>query len=221
MNRLLIAVSAVLLCTGVMAQPKKVSILGDSYSTFRGAIPQNYAVFYPLQGNDVKNVEETWWYQFISDSGFQLEVNNSYSGSTICNTGYNREDYSDRAFISRVNEIGSPDILFIFGGTNDAWAGSPIGEYKYRDITKPDLYFFRPALAYLLDELKSLYPETKIYFLLNTELKDEINESVKTVCAHYNVPVIVLHDIDKQISHPSKEGMKAIAGQISDFIKNE
>lgn len=221
MKRALSAVAAILLCATLSAQTPKVSILGDSYSTFRGAIPQGYAVFYPLQGNDVKNVGETWWHQFITDAGMQLEVNNSYSGSTICNTGYNREDYSDRAFVSRVNEIGSPDILFIFGGTNDAWAGSPIGEYKYRNISKADLYYFRPALAYLLDELKSLYPKTKIYFLLNTELKEEINESVKTVCLHYGVPVIVLHDIDKQISHPSKEGMKAIASQISDFIENE
>ncbi len=221
MKRTLLVLTLVSICACVMAQGRKVSILGDSYSTFKGKIPEGYAVFYPLQGNDVQNVEETWWSQLISECGYQLEMNNSYSGSTICNTGYNRQDYSDRAFVSRMNELGNPDILFIFGGTNDAWANSPVGEYKYRGIEKKDLYSFRPAMAYLLDGLRSLYPDTKVYFLLNTELKEEINESVKTICEHYSVPVIVLHDIDKQISHPSKAGMTSIATQIKEFISKE
>ena len=137
--------AGLLLAAGVWAQGTKVSVLGDSYSTFRGMIPQGYAVFYPHDQVDVKEADQTWWAQLIRENGWKLEINNSYSGSTVCNTGYNRADYSDRAFISRVNYIGNPDILFIFGGTNDAWANSPIGEYKYADWTKQDLFSFRPA----------------------------------------------------------------------------
>ena len=36
---------------------KKVSVLGDSYSTFQGIIPANYSTFYPNNQNDVKEVE--------------------------------------------------------------------------------------------------------------------------------------------------------------------
>ncbi len=199
---------------------KKVSILGDSYSTFRGYIPQHYDVYYPIEGVDVKEVEQTWWSLFIAKNGHQLEKNNSWSGSTICNTGYGRQDYSDRSFFSRVNMLGNPDIIFIFGGTNDSWAGSPIGEYKYENWSKADLYSFRPALAYLLSELKMLYPAAEIYFLLNSELSAEINESSFTVCRKYDIPVIALKDIDKQMGHPSIAGMKAISDQITESISN-
>lgn len=34
-----------------------------------------------------------------------------------------------------------------WGGTNDAWAGSPIGEYQYEGWTKEDCKSFRPALS--------------------------------------------------------------------------
>ncbi len=200
---------------------KKVSILGDSYSTFKGFIPQHYDVFYPMEGVDVKEVEQTWWSLFITENGHQLEKNNSWSGSTICNTGYGKADFSDRSFFSRINMLGNPDIILIFGGTNDSWAGAPIGEYKYSDWTKADLYSFRPALAYMLTELKMLYPAAEIYFLLNSELSAEINESAFTVCSKCDVPVIALKDIDKQMGHPSIAGMKAISDQVSEFIANK
>ncbi len=197
---------------------KKVSILGDSYSTFRGYIPQHYDVYYPIEGNDVKAVEQTWWSLFIAGNGYQLEKNNSWSGSTICNTGYGKGDFSDRSFFTRVNMLGNPDIIFVFGGTNDSWAGSPIGEYKYKNWSKSDLYSFRPALAYLLTELKMFYPSAEIYFLLNSELSAEINESTFEICRRCDIPVIALKDIDKQMGHPSIEGMKAISDQINEFI---
>ena len=37
------------------AQTKKVSILGDSYSTYQGYNPEGYAPFYPDANNDVKD----------------------------------------------------------------------------------------------------------------------------------------------------------------------
>lgn len=195
-----------------------VSILGDSYSTYKGFIPNDYAIFYPHSGTDVKSVTQTWWHQFISKNGYKLSVNNSFSGSTICNTGYGGEDYSDRSFITRITKLGNPDIIFIFGGTNDSWANSPIGEYKYIDWTDRDLFSFRPALAYLLSGLREHYPNVTIYYLLNSELKPEINESSKIICEKYGVELIELHNIDKQAGHPSIKGMKAISDQIEEFL---
>ena len=69
-------------------------------------------------------------------------------------------------------------------------------------------------MAKMMDGLKGQYQDAKIYFILNTELKPEINESVYTVCRHYEVPVITLRDIDKQSGHPSVRGMEAIASQV-------
>lgn len=217
MKQLFTIALAAMVALGASAQ-KKFSVLGDSYSTFKGAIPAHYDNFYPLNGNDVTEIGQTWWSLLASDYGYTLEKNDSWSGSTICMTGYYNQDFSDRAFITRVEKLGNPDIILVFGGTNDAWANVPMGEYKYSDWTHKELYNFRPAVAKMLSELKTLYPEASVYVLLNTELKEEVNESFKTVCEHYNVPLVVLKDIDKQISHPSQAGMKAIAAQVAEAI---
>ena len=196
------------------AQTKKVSILGDSYSTFQGIIPANYSTFYPNNQNDVKEVEQTWWSLYIKAKGYELEKNDSWSGTTICGTGYGRMDSSRSNFISRVDSLGNPDIIFVFGGTNDAWANSPVGEYQYSDWTKDDCKNFRPALACLFDMLQKRYPKAKLVSLLNSELREPINESMREVCKPYKVQLIELHDIEKQNGHPSISGMKSICEQL-------
>lgn len=203
---------------------KAVSILGDSYSTYEGYITPAtnepwYTVKMSKETNDVKDVRQTWWHQFISDKGYRLCVNNSYSGATISYTGYHDEDYSPRSFCTRLDNLGCPDIILVFGATNDSWAGSPIGEYKYEKWKRADMFTFRPAMAYLLEHLIIRYPNVEIYFILNDDLKDEIDESVKTVCAHYSIPVIELKGIDKQSGHPSIKGMRQIADQLEKAIK--
>ena len=209
----------------LMAQTKSVSILGDSYSTFQGYLePDTNYVWYftrPQNGTDVKSVKETWWHKFITDNGYKLCLNNSFSGSTICNTGYGQGDVHTWSFVARMDHLGCPDIIFIFGGTNDCWAKSPIGEYKYENWSHQDLYSVRPAVAYMLDHMTQRYPNVEIYFLLNSELTEDINETMRTICAHYNVPLIELHDIKKIAGHPSVEGMAAINDQINAFIKKQ
>lgn len=207
---------------------KSVSILGDSYSTYEGYMkPDTNAIWYwrnfDPKKTDVASVRETWWYQFIKENGYKLCVNNSYSGTTICNTGYKNAvgvfaDNTQRSFIARMNDLGNPDIIFIFGGTNDSWAGVPMGEYKYEGWTWQDLYYFRPALSYLLTEMKDHYPNVEIYFILNTRLKEEVNESVKTICAKCGVDCIVLTEFGKMAGHPSRDGMKSISNQIKAYM---
>ena len=196
------------------AQTKKVSILGDSYSTFLGIIPNNYATFYPNNQNDVKEVEQTWWSLYIKAKDYVLEKNDSWGGTTICGTGYGGMDSSRSNFISRVDSLGNPDIIFVFGGTNDDWANSPMGEYQYSDWTKEDCKNFRPALACLIDMLQKRYPQAELCFILNSELKESVNESMREVCKHYNVKLVELHDIEKQNGHPSISGMKSIYEQL-------
>lgn len=207
---------------GCAQTPRKISILGDSYSTFEGHVtPETNALWYyknPQNGTDVSTVEHMWWYQFIQDHNDLLEINNSFSGSTICNTGYNRMDASCCSFIARMDNLGEPDIIFIFGATNDAWAGSPVGDFQYANWDRASLFKFRPAMAYLLDYLKKQYPKTTLYFVLNSELNNTITTSVKTICTHYEVDCIELKNIDKIAGHPSVKGMKQINDQIRNFL---
>lgn len=204
---------------------KSVSILGDSYSTFEGYLqPDTNNVWYfkiPKHDTDVDTVSQTWWYKFIEDNKYKLCINNSYSGATICNTGYRKADYTHRSFITRMDNLGKPDIIFIFGGTNDDWAGAPIGEYQYTDYSKKDLYKFRPAMAYLLQFMRKHYRHAAIYFILNSELKDQTVESVRIICKYYKIDCIELHDIDKKGRHPSIKGMEQINEQIKQFIEQK
>lgn len=230
-NLILLMVVSMLGCFTAKAQSSKsISILGDSYSTFQGYLqPDTNAVWYwdnvEAMNTDVHHVRETWWHQFIKKNGYRLCVNNSFSGSTICYSGYKTvgpdfTDYSDRAFVTRLDKLGCPDIIFVFGGTNDSWAGSPIGEYKYSGWTREDLFSFRPAMACLLEKMIDHYPNVKIYFLLNDDLREEIDESVKAICSHYEVDLIELVDIHKINGHPSVKGMRQICEQIEAYISS-
>ena len=206
-------------------QKVKVSILGDSYSTFEGYVVEGNELWYGSspqwdRGNDVVRVWDTWWHQLIDDNGLQLEVNDSWSGSTVCTTSYNGVHRPDNAFISkmRIDRLGNPDVILVFGGTNDMWAGSPLGDYQYADWTEDDLRNFRPALCYLFDQLHKHYPNALIYNIENTELRGEFYESCEVICKHYGVTRVRLHHISKQLGHPSIDGMNAIARQVWDVI---
>jgi len=219
MKRNILITLFVLLCTTISAQKLSVSVLGDSYSTFEGFItPSTNEMWYYAKAKekrtDVTDVRQTWWWQYIHDNGYKLCVNNSWSGATISYTGYDGNDYSQRSFITRLPNLGDPDIIFIFGATNDDWAGTPMGDFQYDNFTYGDFYKFRPAMAYLLQQAQLRYPNVEIIVLINSDMKDSTASSIKTICDHYNVKYIQLKEIDKISGHPSVKGMKQIAEQI-------
>ena len=112
MKRFSILLIAVVACVGLQAQSKRgISILGDSYSTFKGyVVPDTNAVWYPQpnpQNNDVQDVRQLWWQQLIRNNSkdYRLCQNNSFSGATICHTGYEGADYSDRSYCTRLWQL--------------------------------------------------------------------------------------------------------------------
>lgn len=219
-----------------------VFILGDSYSTFYKYIPEGYEYYYDEQGpyyvksnpelrltdNDVCNVKQTWWYDLLKENGTLLK-NCSWSGTTICNTGYNGSDNSEISFIGRVEKLKKEgyfeenkiDTFFLFGGTNDSWANSPLGEKIDSGWSTADLYNVLPAFSYLINLLVSNLPNTKIYCIINTGLKTEISEFYKLTCEKNGVDVIELHDIDKVEGHPTIKGMLEIKEQVLKNIKSK
>lgn len=210
-----------LLLASVVAQAQKVSILGDSYSTFKDQVTPSwnaiwYGTDYQLSEgvNDVRKVEQTWWHQVITTLNYTLEKNNSFSGSTVSYTGYRGEIYTDRAFITRMADLGDPDVILILGGTNDSWAGVPVGNYVYDNWTRQQLFSFRPAFCYMIDYLVRNYPKARILNICNSELSPEVTQTEAEVCARYGVQNLLLHDVEKQNGHPSIAGMKAIANQV-------
>ncbi len=202
-----------------------IVIFGDSYSTFEGFVPSGNAIYYFKNegATDVRDVKETWWHQLINETDSKLILNDSWSGSTVCNTGYHNSDASETSsFICRVNkyiadgffEKNQIDTIFVFGGTNDSWADSPIGKMKFEDWKKEELYSYLPAAAYLLKTLKEQLPNTRIIWIVNSDLKDEVYEGTINICEHYSIQHIELKDIDKCCGHPTVKGM----GQIKNTV---
>ncbi len=208
-----------------------VVIFGDSYSTFKGYVPEENAFYYNKETGetDVRQVTETWWHQLMSETNSDLILNDSWSGSTICHTGYNNNDCSEtHSFACRMDRYiakgffkeNKVDTIFIFGGTNDNWAGSPVGEVQYSDFKKQDLYSVLPALCYMLDTLKKVAENANIIVLINTFFSPELDSGMKEACEHYGVQYIAFKDIDKMCGHPSVKGMAQIKDQILENIKD-
>ena len=113
---------------------KKVSILGDSISTFYAAgsemnsyYGQDGRFYYPTYCPDVKTVDKTWWAQLLNNTNMVLGINNSWSGSTAIGT-----DESAGCSDARLNtlvENGDPDIVILYLGTNDVCAGYSVTDF--------------------------------------------------------------------------------------------
>ena len=123
---------------------RKVSIIGDSISTYEGYIFSTdlagMGKFYPDTGNYgtygdamVLNEQDTWWWHIIHDymSNTRLEVCNAWGGTTtsyftsnITVGGVTAEAYArsmENSLQSRNLDygLGHPDILIYYGGRND------------------------------------------------------------------------------------------------------
>ena len=210
-------------------EPTRFSILGDSYSTYEGYVHPDSNLVFPYDEIGVTGVEQMWWSHVADSMDWLLERNNSFSGSLICNMNASNY-YGPYSFIRRMNNLGNPDVIFILGGTNDVWNDAPFGDYVYSDWTEEQLCSYRPALAYLLDNMKRLYPKAKLYFVLETdpcpggiteETQLNLVRSTHRVANHYNVDCIDLFDIHKKWWHPDVQGQREIADQVLEFLATE
>ena len=201
---------------------KSFSIIGDSYSSYKGWVPAKATPWYGYNGdganyqdNDVDSVKDMWWHQLSKEVGVKLLLDDAWSGSIIANliSGFVMDD--------RLKQFGTenvmrekPDIIFVFGGTNDSWNDVEIGTPKYENWTDADLQKTIPAFCYLVDYLKTYNPSAEIINVCNNGIKTEIISGMETVCEYYGIKCVELSDISKTNAHPNKMGH----GQIKDQI---
>ena len=199
-----------------------LTILGDSYSTFAGEMPEGCYIFYPFDGiDDVTSVMDTWWYQLIQRREMRLLINDSSSGTTV-STSVREQHRLEDAFVMRMQKSLSaegihgekPDCVLLFGGTNDDWLDVPLGTLQYEGWTEESLRQILPAYCYMLDYTLKNNPDAAVYAIVNTDMKPAVTQGIRDACAHYGVPCIVLHDISKQCGHPDRLGMRQIAEQV-------
>ena len=210
---------------------KNLFILGDSYSTYENHIPEGNACYYKENMGEIapsiECVENTWWHKFIEKTGLNLILNESYSGSTICNTGYYGTYCPDTSFIGRFErnvknglfKNNDVDIVIIFGGTNDSWADVPVGKLMYENKNEEDIKCALPGFCYLLERVKTVLKDAEIYFVINTEIKKELTDNYKKACEKYGVEYIELTDINKEEGHPTILGMDQIFNQVYNYLK--
>ena len=217
-----------------------VFILGDSYSTYAEYTPYGTdSAWYGTKNTqtpEVNDVSKTWWWQLLNETNSNLLVNASYSGTTICNTGYSGVlgEVKSTSFTTRLQsyidtgyfETNKVDTFLLFGGTNDIWANStnkfPIGELKYADWTEEDLNYILPAFCYLLNQIKTGVKPTRIVVIINDDLwgHDAVAlNKYKEACLYYGVDVVELVDVAKTAGHPNDVGMTTVKTQILQVMK--
>jgi len=209
-----------------MKEKKNLFIMGDSYSTYEGYVPDGYRSYYSDTRKDspiVKGVGNTWWKILANENNLNIILNDSYSGSTVCNTV--RETLSlESSFVNRIDKYiaeqffakNTIDTMFIFGGTNDSWIDAPIGELKYSDWTADELKCVLPAFCYLIAKAKKVVGE--VIVIINTELKEEITKGFIEACEENEVRYLCLEEIDKENGHPTELGMRQISKQVSECL---
>lgn len=204
----------------------KITILGDSISTFEGYIPEDYPSHYPA-GN-VKKVEQTWWHQMIKRNGWTLGTNNSYSGSRVSNTTPLQLPHSNLADDSRILNYDS-DIIIIFAGTNDFGA----------IIKQPTLNQFKAKYQYMLNGLIEKNPKTKFFLCTPLRRRDirtkqkskiklrNISNTIKELGSKYDCcKIIDLYSHRIKLSdffyidglHPNVKGMTILSKWIEKDI---
>lgn len=139
-----------------MDQRLKISILGDSISTYEGYQPYGYSVYYReerIYENDLESVKDTWWMQVIDALGGELCANDSFSGSTV--TG---DFFPAACSDKRCSALGEdPDLILIYIGSNDRGFEASVG------MEDPaDSHGFYGAYRLMLKKIKKNYPSSKI-----------------------------------------------------------
>lgn len=202
-------------------------ILGDSYSTFEGKIPDGYETWYSKEGfetgrTDVSEYTQTWVYKVFDGKDNILVLNDSFSGTTVSNS-VRPHHTVDVSFLNRLNKLinggffqkNRIDTVLVFGGTNDSYTDAPIGEDKFDNFTEEDLFYTLPAFSYIAKKLNETVPDARVCYLINTELKYEITTGIMRTAEHFGQDYLLFKHLDKKSGHPSVKGMEQIAEAIN------
>lgn len=200
---------------------KKISILGDSISTYGtpGATNEDgtycYSYYptatcrYSANGNDSIqfDVNNTYWMKLIKHLQASLGINESWRGTLVTGSN-NGNELNNQVRINHLGENGTPDVILVFGGTNDAGNSVPIGEFNtenpadYTDaqIAALPVSTFADAYRAMLIRLMKTYPQAELVVLLPTftisyypiDRLDNYVEIIKEACDFFGIKYIDL-----------------------------
>ena len=109
----------------------RVSIMGDSISTYEGWNPEGYAVQYVsryARENGLASVSDTWWHRVLTARGYELVVNDSLSGSLASGGAFPSASCEERTR-SVAGTGPTPDAVLFYIGVNDYGYCAPLDRF--------------------------------------------------------------------------------------------
>lgn len=163
---------------------RRISILGDSISTFEGCNPDGFAVYYEgerRRATGVVHATDTWWAQVMVALDAMPWRVAAYSGSMVEGAGFPAANSAERiAALARDGE--APDVVIAFIGINDYGWGSAMAQAAGRGNAVPeclDLATIEPRVpglagtdaaerfgaAYeaMLTRIRDAYPQAEVW----------------------------------------------------------
>ena len=197
----------------VSLQGKKVSILGDSISTFTGTMPADYNIYYPESG-DIPNAGQTWWGQLLANTGMVLCRNASSANTDVTGNSLALDGSAPGCSIRRIVDLkgtdgSNPDVIIIYMGINDFARSRTLGSFTSPGVqTEGEVMVFTDAYELMLQKIKVLYPTASIYCCtllercdlngntgapavnLNGDTVADFNTQIKAIAKAYGASVI-------------------------------
>ena len=211
-----------------MLKGKRISILGDSISTYKGVsnnADANITTFInPCKYADPFPLEKTYWMQVINTFGMTLCVNNSWSGGNL--SGKDDESSGmNRAHQLANNNGEKPEFIILFMGTNDLGRGVDPGIFKsdYRATLSVIKEIYPDAIVCC----KKL-PDRDIFLKPRAEIFNQIIESAVNDAGNNFFIADLYHSLlnndfyymnTTDGIHPDEDGMKIIAEIVEDAIR--
>lgn len=212
-----------------MLKGKKLSILGDSISTYKDVSndinaneslypnPYFYRLPFPL--------EKTYWMLLIEKLGLSLCVNNSWSGGNLSGKDNSSSGLNRANFLSH-NDKTVPDIIIIFMGTNDLGrkVAPQIFEEDYKSTLKTVKNKYPNAKVCCVnipDRDIVMKPQTEIFNKIISDAVDEAGENfflADLFRSKLNNDFYYMNTVDGL--HPDEDGMRIIAEILEEAIKS-
>ena len=195
---------------------KKLSILGDSISTFT-EVSNDASANATIGGNEVfyynqMTMDDTWWKQAADAADMSILVNNSWAGSNVATNYGNETKGGCTARAENLHDINgvTPDIIAVYMGINDCGCLTELGEFNsISDIWDGTQYIgdtekFAIAYATMVHKLTTKYDAADVflftlprngYLWLGTKaeynaLQDEYNKMIYKIAEVFGCQVV-------------------------------
>lgn len=203
--------------------PLRLGILGDSISTFKGIIPSSHRAYYPTTNAacaDVDSWEKTYWGHLVNDYWHcELDVNSAWSGSCVA---AGDPTVVRTPFVERCSLFQNPDVIILFGGTNDCQPERKIALGSFDYTSSPDKLNkyarFRESYIWVIKTLQANYPEAQIICIVGNHIDGEYGNSVKSIAETMGLPYVDFRG-DQKVTlyeqlHPNAAGHAHMAQRI-------